>query len=219
MIVTIDGPAGAGKSSAARLLAARLGFQFLDTGAMYRAVTWQCLQKQVDLGDRKAVAAVARQMALRLEGDRIYVDGVDVTDAIRSSDVTQASQFAAGNEDVRKHLTELQRQLAAGRDSVTEGRDQGTLAFPDAECKFYLTADPRKRAQRRQRDLARQGETVPLDEILAQQSRRDERDTQRSFGALKPATDAIDVDTSSLELVEVVDRLEQLVRGRIARSG
>src|SRR5262245_43036848 len=134
MIVTIDGPAGAGKSSAARLLAARLGYVFLDTGAMYRAVTWQCLERQVDLHDKAAVAAVARDMQLRLEGQRVYVDGVDVTDAIRASAVTQASQFAAGNDEVRRHLTELQRQFAAGRDIVTEGRDQGTLAFPDAEC-------------------------------------------------------------------------------------
>lgn len=214
MIVTIDGPAGAGKSSAARALAARLGFQFLDTGAMYRAVTWHCLSARIDLRDKAAVAIAARQIELTLESDRVCVNGIDVTEKIRTTDVTRDSRFAAGNDDVRRHLTDLQRRLAAGRNIVTEGRDQGTLAFPDAECKFYLTADSRQRAARRQRDLAARGEIVSLDEVLAQQSRRDERDEGREFGGLRPAPDAIEIDTSSLTLEEVVDRMEQVVRAR-----
>ncbi|MGQ0636880.1 MAG: (d)CMP kinase [Planctomycetaceae bacterium] len=218
MIVTIDGPAGAGKSSAARELATRLGFQFLDTGAMYRAVTWYCLAQGLDLHDEAAVAQAAEGLDLQLEGDRVLVAGDDVTSEIRTSAVTQASRFAAGNERVRRRLTELQRRFAAGRNVVTEGRDQGTLAFPDAHCKFYLTAHPRERALRRQHELAARGESAEFEQILVQQAQRDERDRRREFGGLKPAPDAIEIDTSELSLPAVVDRLEQLVREKLAET-
>jgi cytidylate kinase len=218
MIVTIDGPAGAGKSSTARELAARLGYQFLDTGAMYRAVTWHCLVHGIDLRDEPAVARAAEGLDLLLEDDRVLLDGRDVTAEIRTGEVTQASRFAAGNEEVRRRLTELQRSFAAGRNVVTEGRDQGTLAFPDAECKFYLTAHPRARALRRQHELAARGEPADFDEVLAQQALRDERDRRREFGGLRPAPDAIEIDTSELTLPAVVDRLEQLVREKLAAT-
>jgi cytidylate kinase len=214
MIVTIDGPAGAGKSTAARALAERLGFQFLDTGAMYRAVTWFCLERGIDLHDQPRVAEAARRLDLRLEADRVFVDGVEVTHDIRTNAVTHDSRFVAGNNAVRTHLVELQRQLANGRDIVTEGRDQGTVAFPGAECKFFVTANARQRAVRRQRDLASRGEQVSLEEILAQQTNRDRRDEAREVGALKPAEDAVLVDTSELELADVVDQMEALVRRR-----
>jgi len=214
MIVTIDGPAGAGKSSAARALAAKLGFQFLDTGAMYRAVTWHCLEQRIDLCDENAVAEAARGMRLRMEADRVFVNDREVTHEIRGTEVTHESRFIAGNNAVRAHLVNLQRELAKGRDIVTEGRDQGTVAFPHAECKFFLTADPHQRAVRRQRDLAARGEQVPLEEILAQQTGRDQRDQRREVGALKPAEDAILVDTSSLSFEAVVGRLEESVRER-----
>ncbi|MFN0053982.1 MAG: (d)CMP kinase [Planctomycetales bacterium] len=214
MIVTIDGPAGAGKSTAARQLAARLGFQFLDTGAMYRAVTWYCLQEGLDLGDEQQIAEAAQRVALTLDGDRVFVNGREVTHDIRSTEVTHESRFVAGNNLVRAHLVRLQQSLAAGRNIVTEGRDQGTVAFPQAECKFFLTADPRRRAERRQRDLARRGEQVPLEEILAQQTSRDRRDELRDYGALKPASDAITVDTSDLDLEEVLSLLERIVRAK-----
>jgi cytidylate kinase len=212
MIVTIDGPAGAGKSSAARALAARLGFQFLDTGAMYRAVTWHCLEQGVDLHDQQSVAEAARRLELRLDADRVFVNGVEVTHDIRTNAVTHDSRFVAGNNAVRAHLVELQRQLAAGRDIVTEGRDQGTVAFPGADCKFFLTANPLKRAVRRQHDLALRGEQMSLEEILAQQTSRDRRDEGREVGALRPARDAVLIDTSDLELADVVARMEAFVR-------
>jgi CMP/dCMP kinase len=154
MIVTIDGPAGAGKSSAARELAARLGFQFLDTGAMYRAVTWACLRDRIDFEDQAAVAEVARGISIRFDGDRVFVNDTEVTREIRTVEVTHQTRHVAANNAVRAHLVELQRQLAGGANVVTEGRDQGTVAFPHAECKFYITADPRERALRRQRELA-----------------------------------------------------------------
>lgn len=214
MIVTIDGPAGAGKSTAARELARRLGFQFLDTGAMYRAVTWYCIERQVDLHNPSAVAQAACSIHLRLEADRVYVNDVDVTHEIRTLGVTQESRHIAGNNTVRAHLVELQRQFAIGRNIVTEGRDQGTVAFPDAECKFFLTADPRQRALRRQRDLAARGEQVSLEELLEQQTSRDQRDERREIGALRQAEDAVTIDTSGLDLPGVVSRMEQVVRAR-----
>jgi cytidylate kinase len=217
MIVTIDGPAGAGKSSTARELALRLGFQFLDTGAMYRAVTWFCLKEHVNLHDEAAVASAARRGEFKFEAGRVLVGGQDVTREIRRSAVTDQTRFIAGNNAVRAYLVELQRVLAAGADVVTEGRDQGTVAFPHAECKFYLTASPWKRAWRRQQDLAQNGEQVPLELILAQQEGRDERDANREFGALKPAPDAVTIDTSDLDFEDVVRRMEDSVRTKLAR--
>ncbi|MGE5192923.1 MAG: (d)CMP kinase [Deltaproteobacteria bacterium] len=218
MIVTIDGPAGAGKSSTARELAARLGFQFLDTGAMYRAVTWYCLKEGVDLRDEEAVAEAARRGRFVFDSGRVIVDGAEVTREIRRSSVTDQTRFIAGNNRVRGQLVELQRQLAAGADVVTEGRDQGTVAFPQAECKFYLTASPLKRALRRQNDLAQGGEQVPLEEILARQEGRDQRDANREFGALKPAPDAVSIDTSDLNFDEVVRRMEEVVRQKLGSA-
>jgi CMP/dCMP kinase len=212
MIVTIDGPAGAGKSSTAHELALRLGFRFLDTGAMYRAVTWYCLKEQVNLSDEAAVAEAARRGRFVFDAGRVIVDGAEVTREIRRSAVTDQTRFIAGNILVRAHLVELQRQLAVGADVVTEGRDQGTVAFPHAECKFYLTASPLKRALRRQNDLALNGEQVALEAILAQQESRDQRDANREFGALKPAPDAISIDTSDFSFDEVVSRMESIVR-------
>ena len=214
MIVTIDGPAGAGKSSTARALAQRLGFEFLDTGAMYRAVTWYCLKRQIDLRDEEKVAEAARQGEFVFESGRVLVDGVEVTQEIRRSAVTHETRFIAGNNAVRAFLVELQRKLAQGKNVVTEGRDQGTVAFPDARCKFYVTASPLKRALRRQQDLAANGEQVPLEEILAQQEGRDQRDEQREIGGMKPAEDAILIDTSELSFDEVVDRMERIVHER-----
>jgi len=214
MIVTIDGPAGAGKSSTARALAGRLGFEFLDTGAMYRAVTWYCLKRQIDLRDEASVAEAARRAQFVFDSQRVLVDGVEVTQEIRRSAVTHETRYVAGNSAVRAFLVELQRKLAAGKDVVTEGRDQGTVAFPGAECKFYLTASPLKRALRRQQDLAANGEQVALEEILAQQQGRDQRDERREIGAMKPADDAITIDTSDFSFDEVVIRMERIVRER-----
>jgi len=217
MIVTIDGPAGAGKSTTARALAARLAFHFLDTGAMYRAVTWLCLQQGVDLQDESAVADVARRGVFEFQEGAVHVNGQDVTREIRRSAVTNDTRFIAGNNEVRSFLVELQRQLASQQNVVTEGRDQGTVAFPHAECKFFLTASPRQRALRRQQDLAQNGEQVPFEEILTQQEGRDQRDAAREYGALKPAPDAIPIDTSELDFEQVVTKMEQIVREKLAR--
>ncbi|HET6881071.1 MAG TPA: (d)CMP kinase [Pirellulales bacterium] len=216
MIVAIDGPAGAGKSSAARTLAHRLGFRFLDTGAMYRAVALSALRRKTDLDDAAALARLAREIDISLPGDRVLLDREDVTHEIRTLAVTSVTHHAANNPAVREHLVELQRQIAAGKNVVTEGRDQGTVVFPAAECKIFLTASPSERARRRLLDLQEHGETVTLDEVLADQNERDRRDANRDVGPLKPAADAIEVNTDGLSPDEVVNRLESLVRARMA---
>jgi CMP/dCMP kinase len=212
MIVTIDGPAGAGKSSAAKALARRLGFRFLDTGAMYRAVALAGKRAGLDWDAPGDLARLAEKLNIQLSGDRILLDGEDVGDEIRTSEVTAVTRYAADNPRVREHLVRLQRTLADDDDVVAEGRDQGTVAFPSAECKIYLTAGPVERARRRLLDLESKGEPVTLEQVLAAQDRRDREDAGRPVGPLTPAADAIEVCTDGLTLDEVVDRLETLVR-------
>lgn len=219
MIVAIDGPAGAGKSSAARGLARRLGFRFLDTGAMYRAVALAALRRGHDWDHPEALAELAGMLKIEVGDDRVLLDGEDVTDEIRTSAVTAATHYAANNAAVREQLVALQRQTAGGDDVVAEGRDQGTVAFPTAECKIFLTATPGERARRRLLDLELRGESATFEDVLAQQNLRDERDATRDVGPLKPAPGAIQVITDGLEPEAVVDRLEELVRERMKAKG
>lgn len=219
MIVTIDGPAGSGKSTAARGLARRLQFDFLDTGAMYRAVAWQCLQRSIDLHEESAVAACAQAMQLRLDQQHVFVDGRDVTAEIRLPEVSHGSSIVASNPAVRRELATRQRDFAQGRNIVTEGRDQGTAVFPNAECKFYVTANAEERAARRHRELLERHEQAePIEDILRQIRERDERDKTRVVDPLRAAEDAIRVDTSGLTPDAVLDQLESLVRERMARE-
>jgi cytidylate kinase len=211
MIVTIDGPAGAGKSSVAQALARRLGFRFLDTGAMYRAVTLAAIRRGVDLADRDAVLRLAEGLSIELADGRVLLDGRDVSDEIRAVEVTRLSQHVANHGEVRSLLVGLQRQTATVGDTVTEGRDQGTVAFPHAECKIFLTASPAERARRRQRDLHAAGQQVTFEQVLADQQERDQRDRNRPVGPLVQADDAIEVVTDGLTEEEVVDLLETLV--------
>jgi cytidylate kinase len=212
MIVTLDGPAGAGKSSAARALAGRLGFDFLDTGAMYRAVTLAGLRAGIDLRDQSALARLLDHFQLDLTGGRVLVNGQDVTEPIRAAEVTRASGIVADSPVVREHLARLQRTLARGRNIVTEGRDQGTVVFPEAACKFFLVADPAERARRRQREMAARQEILSVAEVLRSQEERDRHDQERRLAPMVPAADAVVIDSTHLTLEQVVQRLEHEVR-------
>src|SRR4051812_47204972 len=204
MIVAIDGPAGAGKSSIASRLANRLSFAFLDTGAMYRAVALAALRSGIEKSDDPAIAVLAQNLVIEFDGKRTLLDGEDVSAAIRTVEVSAAVHLAADNLAVRRRLVELQRQIAAGRDIVTEGRDQGTVAFPRADCKIFLTASREERAGRRFEKLSNRGEIVTFDDVLVQRGERDRRDEARPVGRLLKAEDAIEVLTDGLTLEQVV---------------
>jgi cytidylate kinase len=218
MIVTIDGPAGVGKSTAARQLAERLGFDFLDTGAMYRAVALCCLEQNGAAEDADLTAQIAKSVHIEALSGHVLCDGRDVSGSIRSPLVTHGASIVAQNPAVREALVQQQREIAVGRNIVSEGRDQGTVVFPHAECKFFLTADPQERARRRHREMAEAGQTIEMEELVRQQNERDDRDQQRLIAPLRPANDALIVDTTDQSPEEVLDYLVESVHSRQART-
>jgi cytidylate kinase len=211
VIVTIDGPAGAGKSSIARRVAERLGFEFLDTGAMYRAVTLGAIRAQIEFDDVDALVDFASGVQLKWKNTRILLNGDDVTEEIRSPIVTSAIRHVADLPTVRKQLSKEQRRIAKGRDLVTEGRDQGSEVFPDAECKIFLTASSQERARRRQEQLIEVGKHLPLEDVLRAQDCRDEEDRQRPIGSLRPAEDAVVIESDGMTLDEVLEKALAIV--------
>lgn len=220
MIITIDGPAGAGKSSAARTLAQRLGYEFLDTGAMYRAVAVAALRAGVNLRTEPALAELVATLRLEMPpGGRVLLNGENVTGLIRTSEVTAATGAVADSPAVRRRLAEMQRAIAQGRNMVCEGRDQGTIVFPDAACKFFLFADPYERAKRRQKEMEARGENVDFDQVLYDQDIRDQRDAVRDLAPMKPAADAVLLDSSRLSLEQVVEAMIAEVRRRMRNGG
>jgi cytidylate kinase len=202
----------------ARLLAQELGFQFLDTGAMYRAVALAALRAGKADGPPEALAQLVQSLQLWCEGDRVYLNGEDVTGLIRSVEVTRAVSQIADCPAVRQRLVELQRQAAERTCLVTEGRDQGTIVFPHALCKFFLTASAEERARRRYRDLVATGQNVSYEEVLRALQERDRRDRERAIAQMAPAPDAIVIDTTNMSLEEVVEKLARIVRERLPQS-
>ena len=217
MLITIDGPAGCGKSTAARELAKALGIAHLDTGATYRAVTLLALRQGIDLTDAAALAELARGMDIRMvsTGGRIGVvlDGQDVTDEIRTEAVSANSRYAATSAAVREVLVELQRRLGRQLGSfVTEGRDQGSVVFPEADLKFYLDARPAERARRRCEELRSHGQQADYDAVLAAIEDRDRRDRGRAVGPLRVPGGATVIDTSDMDIAQVTERMLQYAR-------
>ena len=215
-IVAIDGPAGSGKSTTARLAAQRLGYLYLDTGAMYRAVTLKALREGVDVRDEEQVAKLAEDARIDLvmrDGKlTVLLDGEDVTEAIRMPEVNRNIGPVADNPEVRRILVERQRQMGAQGGVVAEGRDIGTVVFPDAEVKLFLTALPHERARRRHKELLGKGVNLPLSNVLEEIEKRDQEDMSRPVGALRKAPDAIELDTTGLSVEEQVAEVVRLAR-------
>ncbi|WNQ09307.1 (d)CMP kinase [Paenibacillus aurantius] len=215
--IALDGPAGAGKSSAARLVAGRLGFVYVDTGAMYRAVTWKILQLGLKPEQTEEVVKAARRMNIKLtpgpEGQQVYVDGMDVTDLIRSGDINRNVSQVAQIAEIRELLVDKQKELAANKGIVMDGRDIGTKVLPDAEVKVYLTASTRERAERRYSELV--NPTLTLDELEKEIAARDRMDSERCISPLAQAEDAVLLDTTGMSLHEVVEAVLELCRSKV----
>ena len=216
MVITLDGPAGAGKSTVAKALAKRLGISYLDTGAMYRALTLKGLRLKMDLSDEEALTTLARRTKISFkeipDGSlHITLDDEDVAEAIRAVEVTNNTYYAARTPGVRTLMVAWQREIGMSRSVVTDGRDQGTVVFKDARYKFYMDADVEERVQRRYRELIAAGKKVDLDQLRVDMKDRDQKDYTRSVGPLKKAPDAIIIDSTSLTVEGTVDKIMKLM--------
>jgi cytidylate kinase len=209
MIIAIDGPAGSGKSSTAKAVAARMGVVYLDTGAMYRAVTLKALRRGVAYADDEALGGIMRETSIAFEGAppdvRVVMDGEDVSAAVRSDEVTKSVSDYCARDVVREYLVSQQRNIAAGRDVVCEGRDIGTVVFPNAELKIYMSASVEERARRRQKDFAAMGVEKPIAELAEEIEARDRKDSTRANSPLAKADGAVEMDTTDMALEEQVD--------------
>ena len=215
--IAIDGPAGAGKTTVAKQLAERLGFLFLDTGALYRAATRGCIELGINLTDSQAVTEAVKKMKVELRDEKAFLDGRDVSVEIRKPELTREVKHLAANPVVRRKMTQAAREAAKDRSIVAEGRDAATVIFPDASVKVYLDADTRERAARRHKELLEKGQSVEYEETLDAIKRRDASDVERKDDPLQVAPGAHVVDTTGLTIEQVVDKLERLVKDEIGK--
>lgn len=218
-VVAIDGPAGAGKSTVARRAAEVLGFQFLDTGAMYRAATWRALHHNIDLDDAETLIASTKAMDLELiddaDGYRVMVDGQDVSAAIRTPEVTRVIYKLDQLAGVRSVLVDIQRMVGAQRPTVAEGRDMGTVVFPNAKCKIFMVASIEARAQRRALEMMKKGLTVDVAEVEKEIAERDRHNETRAVAPLRRADDAVELDTTEMTIDDVVDAIVREARAKL----
>ena len=217
-VVAIDGPAGAGKSTVAKGLASRLGYTFLDTGALYRTVALTARERLISWTDGPRLGDLARSLTIVFAKDgeqiRVQADGRDVTDAIRTPEISEGASRVSALPEVRAGLLELQRRVATSANVVAEGRDVGTVVFPSAKAKFFLIANPETRALRRTVELQAKGQPAVLAEVLADMRIRDDRDSARAVAPLRRADDAVEIDTSDLTPEQVMDKMAGIVRTR-----
>lgn len=223
-IIAIDGPAGSGKSTVAKNIAKRLGLLYIDTGAMYRAVTLKALKENVNLKDESALTDIARRSRIKLSTNskgrqRVFLDGKDVTDRIRTPELTKCVSYIARVKGVREHMVKLQRQFGRQSSSVLEGRDIGTVVFPDADIKFYLDASFKERARRRFNELKESNPDIKLREVEADLKTRDKKDLNRRYAPLRKASDAIYIDTTYLSIKEVSDELLTHIKQKYQNCG
>jgi len=218
-VITIDGPSGSGKGTISRMLARELGFQFLDSGALYRLLAFAAQRRGIALDDESALAALSGELDIRFpadgEGDRVLLDGEDVGDAIRTEAAGGGASRVAALPAVREALLDRQRRFRLLPGLVADGRDMGTVVFPDAEAKIFLTASAEERARRRCKQLKEKGLSVVFDDVLADIQVRDERDASRSVAPLRPAQDADLVDTSELDIPATIERLRDFLKNRL----
>jgi cytidylate kinase len=215
LIVAIDGPSGAGKGTVARAVAERLGYRHVDTGAMYRALAWKALQERLDVADESAVASLASRAIFDLEAGRVSIDGQDVAGAIRTPEMDRAAAAVARHPSVRRVLVKRQRQYGEDGGVVMEGRDIGTVVFPNADVKVYLDASPDERARRRAADPAHTSSTTAqLSEVADALAERDKSDSTRAASPLAVATDAVVVDTTALPVADVIEKVLSLVNAK-----
>ena len=217
LIIAVDGPAGSGKSTVSKLIARRLGLLYIDTGAMYRALTLKALKENIDLDDEGSLTKLAERVDINLTHEngnlRVYLDGKDVSKDIRTPELTGNVKFIARVPGVRAHMVELQRKVASqGSGAVLEGRDIGTVVFPQAKNKFYLDASVDERAKRRCKELKEDGQSVDAEQIKRDILIRDESDKTRKVAPLKEAKDAVRIDTTNLSIEEVVDRIISMLK-------
>ncbi len=218
-IIAIDGPAGSGKSTVGKLLAKRLGYLYMDTGAMYRALAWKALSLGIPLDDEAALTRLAERVRITLSGDpdamRVAIDGQDVTDAIRAPEISRAASIIAAILGVRRAIVAKQREMGRRGRVVLEGRDTGTVVFPDADVKFFLDARLEVRARRRFEQERARGREISFEETLRETEERDRRDAERSASPLRQAEDAVYLDSSDLSVEQVVERMLEIIRQRM----
>jgi cytidylate kinase len=213
-VITIDGPAGAGKTTVARALARRLGYRLIDTGAMYRALAWSVLDKGLEASDTPELRRHLEAVEVDLRGQRVFVDGRDVTDEIRTPPIDALTSTLTALEPVRARMTPAQRRLAASGGAILEGRDTGTVVWPEAEVKFYLDASLEERARRRQAEFKARGIDSDFVTVYGELGARDTQDKSRSLAPLRPAADAITIDTTNRSVDEVVDTMIRHIEQR-----
>ncbi len=223
MVIAIDGPAGSGKSTVAKIVAEKLRFRYIDTGSMYRAVAWKSLLKNVDLSNEEMVAEIAHNVEIDLvpkeDGQSVFVDGENVTNQLKQEKISRAAAVVAAQPMIRKIMTKKQRELGNREDVVMDGRDIGTVVFPQAEKKFFLDAEPKERGRRRFDELKTKNQEANLDlaTIVEQVKQRDHEDRTRKIAPLRQAGDAISIDTTHLNISQVVDQIMKEIRGVLHR--